>query len=394
MDINTAINFALEGNAILFAGSGFSHGAKNLNGTEFHTGDGLRNVIAKDCGITSSRPLSVVSEYYISEKSEDELIELLKREFTLSSIEVWHKVIMSIQWKRVYTTNYDSVIETAAANNSKKWTPIVLSKGILNVDISSACIHLNGHIDYLDKNTLNHEFRLTDTSYECGILEGNEWFDLFKGDLQTAKAIIIVGYSMQYDVDIKRLLGAPAVKEKVIFIDAPSPEPVDKKILENHGTCEFIGIEGLADEIKEFQKTFVPSLIDERFNSFLHEYRETLPPCKVQFSELNSFYRQGIYKDAFSQKNHGEYQYLLLRSAVNVVVREYRNKKVFLVTSDLGNGKTIFCQLVRNELRSHNVHMFLFEHEYNDCDKEIQRICSNQEHSVVIIDDYKNNLNP
>lgn len=72
---------------------------------------------------------------------------------------------MSIQWKRIYTTNYDSVIETAATDNSKKWTPIVLSKEISNADINSACIHLNGHIDYLDRNTLNNEFRLIDKSY-------------------------------------------------------------------------------------------------------------------------------------------------------------------------------------------------------------------------------------
>ena len=38
MDINTAINLAVEGNAILFAGAGFSYGAKNLNGVSFHTG--------------------------------------------------------------------------------------------------------------------------------------------------------------------------------------------------------------------------------------------------------------------------------------------------------------------------------------------------------------------
>ncbi len=392
MDINTAINCALEGNAILFAGSGFSYGAKNLNGTNFNTGDGLRDIIAKDCGTPSQRPLSVVSEFYISEKSDDELIALLKKEFTLSSIETWHKIIMSIQWKRVYTTNYDSVIETAAANNSKKWTPIVLSKEISNADINSACVHLNGHIDYLDRNTLNTEFKLIDKSYECDILEGNEWFDLFKGDLQSAKAIIIIGYSMQYDINIKRLLGAPAIRDKVIFIDAPSPDPIDRKILENHGTCEFIGIKVFADKVKEIQKNFVPSLIDEQFNSFLHEYRETLTPYSVSFSELNKFYRKGIYRDPLSQKNHGEYEYLLLRTAVNTVVREYRNKKVFLATSDLGNGKTVFCQLVRNELRTCNVDMFLFIHQYNDYDKEIQRICSNQGHSVVIIDDYKDKM--
>lgn len=392
MDIKTAINFALEGNAILFAGSGFSYGAKNLNGTNFNVGDNLRDIIAEDCGITSFRPLSVVSEFYISEKSDDELIELLKKEFSLSSIETWHNTIMSIKWKRVYTTNYDSVIETAAANNLKKVTPIVLSNNISDVDISNVCVHLNGHIDHLDRSTLNKEFKLIDRSYECEALEGNDWFELFKGDLQSAKAIIIIGYSMQYDIDIKRLLGAPAVREKVVFIDKPSPDPVDKKMLEKHGTCEFIGIQSFAKVVEDIQNTFIPSLKEEEFHSFLHEYRKTLPPRTISFSEINKFYREGVYNDALVQKKHGEYQYLILRTAVDIVVKEYMNRKVFLAMSDLGNGKSIFCQLVRNELRNCNVDVFLFTHEYNDCDNEIQRICCKRGRSVVIIDDYKNKL--
>ncbi|SCM82924.1 conserved hypothetical protein [uncultured Sporomusa sp.] len=393
MDINSAINYALEGDALLFAGSGFSYGAKNLNNTNFNVGDKLRDIIAEACGIPSTRSLSIVSEVYISEKSEDDLIALLKKEFSLSSVASWHNDIMSVQWKRVYTTNYDSVIETAAANNSRKLIPIVLSRDIAKEDINNVCVHLNGHIDSLDRNTLNNEFKLIDRSYECETLEDKEWFRLFKGDLQTAKAIIIIGYSMQYDIDIKRLLGAPAIRKKVLFIDSPYPDPTDKKILEKHGACEFIGVQAFAEKIKKIQTTFVPSLIEKEFYSFLHEYRKTLTPYSVSFNELTNFYHNGEYIDALSQKNHGDYQYLILRTAADIFIRSYRDQKVFLATSDLGNGKTVFCQLVRNELRNDNVDVFFFTHEYNDCDSEIQRICSKSGRSVVIIDDYKNKLN-
>lgn len=392
MDLNTAINCALEGSALLFAGSGFSYGAKNIKNEKFNVGDALRDVIAKDCGAASTRPLSVVSEFYVSEKSDDELIALLKKEFTLLSVKKWHNEIMSIDWKRVYTTNYDSVIETAATNNAKKLTPIVLSSDISNTDISNICIHINGHIDSLNRNTLNGEFKLIDRSYECDALEGNEWFELFKGDLQTAEAIIIIGYSMQYDIDIKRLLGAPAIRKKVIFIDKPSPDPIDRKILENHGACEFIGIQSFAEAIADARKVFVPSLTENNFVSFLYEYQETLKPKAVSFDELNNLYSKGKYIDALSQKKHGLYPYIILRTAAEVVVRDYMTKRVFLVTSDLGNGKTMFCQLLRNELREHNVSIFMFRHEYNDCDKEIQRICEKSGHSIVIIDDYKSKI--
>ena len=54
---------------------------------------------------------------------------------------------------------------------------------------------------------------------------------------------------------------------------------------------------------------------------------------------------------------------MVLRKAVDVVIRNYLHTKVFLALSDLGNGKTMFCQLVRNELREHEVDVFLFSHD-------------------------------
>jgi hypothetical protein len=129
------------------------------------------------------------------------------------------------------------------------------------MDLHNACIHLNGHVDRLDKHTINNEFKLTDGSYSCDTLEGNEWFELFKGDLQTVKAIVIIGYSMQFDIDIKRLLSTPAVRDKVIFIDKPSPDEVDKRLLERYGSCEFLGIESFAEKVEETKRTFKPALL-------------------------------------------------------------------------------------------------------------------------------------
>lgn len=393
MDLEAAINYALEGEALLFAGSGFSYGAKNINGSSFNVGDGLREVIAKDCGVDSTRPLSVISEFYISEKSVDELIALIKGEFTSSDIAPWHKKLLSLPWKRIYTTNYDSIIELAAEKNCRKLTPIVLSDKIHDSDIDNACIHLNGHIDHLNRNTINNEFKLIDTSYSCDALDGNGWFELFKDDLQTARVIIIIGYSMQFDIDIKRLLSAPVIHEKVIFINDPSPEIIDKRLLERYGHCEFIGIEKFSNDVDSQQKSFTPPVYEKKYKSFVHEYRATLSPSNLSFSDINAFFTKGEFKEALLSKHYGEYKYMVLRQAVDFVMRDYLNRKVFLAISDLGNGKTMFCQLVRNELREHEVDVFTFSHDYNSTQEEVERICSNRKrHSVVIIDDYKNSL--
>lgn len=393
MDLDTAINNALEGQTLLFAGSGFSFGAKNISGGTFNVGDKLRDVIAADCGIGSQRPLPVTSEYYITEKSEDDLIRLLKKEFSVSEVASWHDELLSIPWKRIYTTNYDSVIELAAEHNERKLTPVVLSNNLSDIDLYNVCIHLNGHIDRLNRDTLNNEFKLIDTSYSCDALEGNEWFELFKGDLQTAKSIIIIGYSMQFDIDIKRLLSTPSIKSKVVFIDSPSPDAVDKRLLERYGDCEFIGIENFSTKITEIQETFVPPLVEDAFQSFIHEYRATLSTSNLSFKEITDFYTCGSFSDSLMRKDHGDYKYLIMRTGVNFVAREFRNSKVFLATSNLGNGKTLFCNLVRNELRDYEVDVFMLNHVYNDTELEIQRITAKQDrHSIVIIDNYKSKL--
>ena len=290
MTLVDAINYALSGEAILFAGSGFSYGAKNIKKESFRVGDGLRDAIAKDCGIgETTQSLSVTAQYYIKKKSPQDLISLLKDEFSVYSIEAWHNKLLSLPWKRIYTTNYDSVVETAAKNNTKSMTPVVLSDKLSEQDISNICVHLNGYIDRLNIETLNNEFKLTDTSYSCDVLEGNEWFDLFKEDLISSSAIIIIGYSMQFDLDIKRLLSSPAIKKKVLFIDKANPDPISQSLLEEYGDCEFIGVDGFADKVNEAQKKFVPSLEHKKFKSFEHEFHKTKVPIELSFTELNNF---------------------------------------------------------------------------------------------------------
>ena len=70
MELKEAIQYALEGKAILFAGSGFSHGATNFRGEKFKTGIGLRNSLAKSCGIDAKECKAIL----ISEESSQALI--------------------------------------------------------------------------------------------------------------------------------------------------------------------------------------------------------------------------------------------------------------------------------------------------------------------------------
>lgn len=400
MNLLDAIQCALEGKAILFAGSGFSYGAKNYNQEPFKTGTELRDCLALECGIKKTdSDLSAVADYYLhmDGHSTDSLIKFLLDKFTLGTITESHKTLMSLKWKRIYTTNYDLVIEEGAKLNSRVLMPITLDDPIDAYPKENVCVHINGSISHLSKETLKSSFRLTDRSYDSGTLVGKPWFDFMERDFASAKAIIIVGFSMQSDVDIRRILARPQIASKTVFVTGPKIDPIDRSILEKYAPVENIGVDGLAQETLKQKEAYTPSvLVNRSYTSFLHEHMTPQEKCPVRFEDLTGLYYLGNIGEAVLQKNSvGEYPSIAIRDAANIFLRERFRYKVFLAVSTLGNGKTLLCKLIQNELREVDVDVFVFQKETVDTSEEIEAICRDyaQKPTVIIIDDYYKYLN-
>ena len=350
MEIKEAIHAALEGKAILFAGSGFSFGATNYKGEKFKTGTGLRDRLAKECGIDKTdNSLSAVSDYYLSTDghSPDSLIDLLLDMYKLGSITETHKKIMSIRWKRVYTTNYDMVVETGSEFNGRILRTVTLADPFEPQNKENVCVHINGSISQLNKDSLQNSFKLTDRSYDAESLVGKPWFDFMERDFISAKAIIIVGFSMQSDVDIKRILARPQIADKVVFISGKNPDPISKNILEKYAPVETIGIDGLADAIEAEKKVYIPSVVATYdFSSFFHEHMTPQEKVSTRLADLTAFYYLGDVKPCILQKDPtGSYIYLALRDAVNTFLHSRTQYKFFWQFLILGMGNLCFVTL-------------------------------------------------
>lgn len=140
MEFDEGLKLAVAGRALLFVGAGFSRGAVNLSGNDFALGTDLGTELSKEAGLPPGLALDDAAELYVDKFGEDKLISILMTAFSAKGVAGYQEQVASIPWRRVYTTNYDDVFETAAprlANGSTRpflWTTARRSqRGILSV---------------------------------------------------------------------------------------------------------------------------------------------------------------------------------------------------------------------------------------------------------------------
>jgi hypothetical protein len=132
MDLDQAIKHALNGDALLFLGSGFSIGAKPTVGDSFLSGRQLAKHLYQLAGDeTDDDQLNYAADAYEAEHGPDALLAVIKRICTASEVSEFHKKIPSVPWKAIFTTNYDDILERAYEDTGKKLHPITPKFGQL-----------------------------------------------------------------------------------------------------------------------------------------------------------------------------------------------------------------------------------------------------------------------
>ena len=169
MNLQEIIQNALDGNAILFLGAGFSVGAKNVLHKDFLIGSGLcKELIREGCiDVKDEEPrdledLGYVSQRYLSSgNTKRDLINVIKNNYSCLSVAESHKIIASIKWKKIYTTNYDDVMETASREVSILREPVVATTQIGDVyNLKNAVIHINGYVGDVNEKNMYSTFKL------------------------------------------------------------------------------------------------------------------------------------------------------------------------------------------------------------------------------------------
>lgn len=398
MEFEEALSYINLGNCVLFVGSGFSVGATNSSHTKMTTGLKLAKIFYDECGESSDGgDLQDASDLYIQQFGVTTFVNRLKELFTIEdSINITgeQKFVTSLPWKRIYTTNYDNIIELGYEFSGRKIYPKVLSDNLVNLnDKTKLCIHLNGYIGRLDEASLDKEFKLTDQSYTSEDFVESDWISLFDSDLKTADAIFFIGFSMNSDLDIKRIVNRdPETYQKCFFIVWDKEKAPILRTLKNYGQVFPINVSGFVEAYKKITpKTFRL----EKYRCFDVVNNISRNPIEIMDKDIHDLLTLGTIdiNKIVTSISFPEKEYYIDRTIIPEIIDkiEHGSKRI-IIHSDIANGKTmalwgIALHLIRNK---YNVY-FYKERNYN-IDDEVERICKNSATKVVfIIDNYSNN---
>ncbi|MDP1421161.1 SIR2 family protein [Peribacillus simplex] len=397
MNLEEAIKHALNGEGILFAGAGFSTGVKNQNGQAFKRANELCEVLCKELEIEFYNDLGYISQKFIREKGEDALISFLQKEFiSLEALDL-HKEIIKINWKRIYTTNYDDVIEKASDETGLSRIPITLGRDPKTcIDKSNLVIHLNGYIKDLVPVKLYSEFKLSRESYINDSFTDSKWATLFRHDIENARVIFFVGYSLNYDIDIQRILSTNEhIRKKCFFITKEDTNQISIDIMNDVGKVETIGIEGFSNKIKKITEEYIPlEFKDDSFYSFNHLNTNDISIEDIRDKNVIDLFIKGdvSFSHIFNYGNE-KGKYLVNRTQVSRVLNDFENgMKLAIIHSNLGNGKTMFINnLISNLIKDGN-QVFILNNKTETYISEVEKISKIKGNKYIFIENYNLHL--
>lgn len=288
LTIQEAIRIAADGDAILFVGAGVGFLTRNSTGP-LPDGRRLSNrMLGRADDEPNAPPLDRAAGYAIRKGMGVEgVYQLLMSQLSVVEVDPRLSKLYQLPWRRVYTTNYDTAIEQARkgvvpTNSCTLETPIDRAS-------NGTILHINGCIKNISPASIEKELSLSDFSYATRNFENSPWLGFFSRDIEVARAVIFVGYSL-YDLDIARVIIGSDIAEKTFFFVSPDVDEVDEDNISLYGQSPGGGAIALLDLISPALESYTPPIKYDRFinlreigTSFLHNPSE---PSKVLNAQL------------------------------------------------------------------------------------------------------------
>ncbi|ENL2302751.1 SIR2 family protein [Escherichia coli] len=345
------------------------------------------------CNLEESEDLMFAADVALEYADNISVLDLLKDNYTLTSVSECHEKICKLPWKKFFTTNYDNSIELACLNIGKRIESVDLSYKPTNfLKKNNVCLHINGKIEGAEPEDLTSKIKLSDSSYlSPDSFVNSDWYYHFKKDLETASAIVFMGYSM-YDMDVKKFLFEnPELQEKTYFVVRDGADFKEIFTLRKYGHVLPIGVDRFSDLMKDVQKQSHEDGIIFTETLVKHEVFDT----QTDFRDIDSE-RLFLYGDYEIEKLHDSIRrietipYFIKRDIIPVCLNNIKNNNNIIITGDLGNGKSIVLEMLAYELTVNGFHTYILRNNDGDYVSDLDQIIKHEGTAIIIIDNCSN----
>jgi hypothetical protein len=346
--------------AVLFLGSGFSQGARNIKGDPMPTGAVLKAELAQALEVDPANyDLKTLADEFTSSQHRS-LYQTLYRMFTAKELATDQTAILRRGWLRVYTTNYDDVVEhcynsirnSAASYSYDDRKPKRLDKG--------AVIHLHGAIRKTTEDNVLQQLILNENSYIRQHFEKSPWYDDFIRDLRFCSSCYFIGYSLA-DYHISALLiQYPALREKTYFVTGLTPDRIFASRVSAYGSILPISVSGFAELCRTLPEPKAPvgphSIRGFRYLDPFIDKKTLSPPTPIEVLNLVSF---GTFNYQRCLATLPEAEYVVpRRTLIDEAFDQLNQSRCLLVHSRIGNGKSIFLYILSHKLAENGYQCF------------------------------------
>lgn len=368
MTLEESIIHAINGNAVLFLGAGFNAEAINYKDEKFPLGKQLcerliedGNIDVSEDGETDREDLQYISERYLENNTKSDLINFLKKQFECKQLTDSQKTIAEINWKRIYTTNYDDCMEYATKEAKMQRESIDSKKNYADVlRKRGAIIHINGYIGNITENDLNNTFKLLEESYQKRTLPDSDVALTLSNDIKNAQCFIFIGYSLDYDLELQQIfVEGGMTKNKSVFITYNASNRTKHKV-ERFGTLVDIGIDEFVRILKEHNEQYEPKIVDYKLK-LLNELKseDYMPTTFISDKNITELFLKGDIKmeNLFSTCSD---KYTVKRALCDEIENDILGQtQAIIIHSMMGNGKTVLLKQLAVDLCSKGRVFFL-----------------------------------
>ncbi len=366
MNFDEAVLSISKGNSILILGSGYSYGARNIDASPIPSVAQMTNSFLDIAKITEEREqydLETASESAFGKEYRQESFKYVSRSLRCKYVNDDHKEIVNRPWRRIYTTNYDDVAETALKESDCAFTSLSLSDNIQKKDEEiNQIVHIHGSILNMTQYTFENEFFLTDKQGLDIAFLSSSWSKEFLDDLVFSQAVFFVGFSNS-DFHIRKLIASVShIRSKSFFIVGPKSSTPDKIRLGKYGEIKNIGIEGFSNSIKSAVK------IDDKIeiqtpDCFMEKKYTNINSNDVAEREsvVKEMYLGSINQDYFTKSITEELNTGIYFDRVSERFQSYiLNPNNILIHGDAGNGKSVLINHIAAQLQTKYEKIFQF----------------------------------